>query len=67
MNSFYRVRDRAHGGAIVRTSANQRSDMIARLRCGADWYGEPVAGAAQTVTGFGSSTIWVEDTRGLFV
>jgi len=65
--THYRVRVWAPGGATVRTSANQRSDMITRLRCGADWYGDPVVGTAQTVTGFGRSNIWVEDKRGLFV
>jgi len=58
--THYRVLAWANGGATVRTAANQRSDMITRLRCGADWYGDPVVGTSQTITGFGQSNIWVQ-------
>jgi len=65
--AHYRVAAWAPGGATIRADAHPRADVLGRLRCGADWYGDAVSGTAQTMLGFGSSTLWVEDARGFFV
>ena len=65
--THYRVAPWAPGGATIRTRADPHADVLGRLRCGADWYGDAVSGTAQTMLGFGSSRMWVEDARGFFV
>jgi hypothetical protein len=65
--THYRVLAWAHGGATIRAGATGRADVLGRLRCGADWYGDSIIGGSRTVPGFGRSNVWIEDSRGAFV
>lgn len=63
----YRVKAAVTGGATVRASQYKDGAVIRRLHAGDPWEGEQIEGDTMTVTGFGSSKIWIRSSDMLCV
>lgn len=55
----YRVKQALAGPAIVRIAPRKNAAVVKGLHAGDDWYGLPEEGQLVTITGLGSSTVWI--------
>jgi hypothetical protein len=63
----YQVKAAATGGAVIRSGPRTNAARLGLLQAGEHWTGTPIPGQTVSLAGFGSSNLWIKDSKTRYV